>query len=333
MFKRLSIFLLTLALVSLISFTGPALAAGDTLLIKFASVDVEDSAVGIGMSRFKEYVEEASKGAIKVELYFNGQLGGDRQSAESILLGTLDMSVVDAGVLGAYDGAFNVLAMPYAFASKEAAYKAVDGELGRVLRERGKKSEFYLWTYTDGGTRHIANSKRPVNTLADMAGLKMRVPEVKITIDFMTAFGTTPTPISFSETYTALQQGVVDGMENPIELLYTSKFMEVMTHLTLTAHSETFIPLITSTAFEQKLTDEQRRIITEGAAAQLKANREAIASSEAGYLEEMKAQGKQVVELTPEAKQAFVDAVQPVYQKYEKIIGQEIIDLARSFNQ
>jgi len=336
MVKRLTVVLLTLTLSLGLSVFGSdqsALAAAkEKLVIKFASVDVDDSAVGIGMTAFKNYVEKASDGAMTVELYFNGQLGGDRQSAESVLLGTLDMSVVDAGILGVYDGAFNILAMPYAFESKDAVYRAMDGELGRVLSERAQKAGFYIWTYTDAGTRHIANSKRPINTLADLKGLKMRVPEVTITLDFMSAFGCNPTPINFSETYTSLQQGVVDGMENPIELLYTSKFMEVMTYLTLTAHSETVIPLITSIEFERKLTPEQRRIIAEGAAAQQKANRESIAKSETEYLKEMKAQGKQVIELTPEAKEGFINAVKPVYKKYEKAIGQDIIDLAHSFN-
>ena len=326
--KHIMILLITLIIALSVGASEMPCNSADGLVIQYASVDVEDSAVGIGMLAFKKYVEDASGGAIKVDLYFNGQLGGDRQSAESILLGTLDMSVVDVGIMGAYNGAFFIVSMPYTFPTKQSCYNALDGELGEALLEKANEAGFHIWGWVDAGTRHIANSVKQINTISDLKGLKMRVPESSITVDFMKAFGTNPTPISFSETYTALQQHVVDGMENPIELLYTSKFMEVMNYLTLTAHTETAMPHITSSTFEQKLTDEQRKIIRGGAKAQQDANRKAIAESEAVYQQEMLKQGKIITELSDERKQEFVEAVKPVYEKYRTIIGENILEIA-----
>jgi tripartite ATP-independent transporter DctP family solute receptor len=285
------------------------------------------------MLAFKDYVEKASNGNITVEMYFGGQLGGDRQNLENVLLNTVQFTVSDAGVMAGYNPAFYVLSMPYMFTDKESYYEALDGELGDALKEEASESGFQLFGFGDCGSRHIANSKREVRTPTDMAGLKIRVPESEINIAFIEALGANATPISFSETYTALQQKVTDGLENPIELLYTSKFMEVQQYLTLTSHIETPLTLVTSIEFFNSLSDEYKQIIKDGAQAQVEANRKALAESEAIYYQNMIDEGKTITELTKEEMQLFRDALRPVYEQFTPKVGEGIVTIAEKYQK
>ncbi|GAB1475534.1 TRAP transporter substrate-binding protein [Bacillota bacterium] len=307
--------------------------AGEKLTIKYSSVDVEDSAIGIGMLAFKDYVERESNGNITCEMYFNGQLGGDRQNLENVLLNTVQFTVSDSGVTAGYNPAFYVLSMPYMFTDKASYYEALDGELGDVLVSEAAESGFELLGFGDCGSRHLANSKREIRTPADASGLKIRVPESEINIAFIQALGASPTPISFSETYTALQQKVVDGLENPIELLYTCNFMEVQKYLTLTAHIETPLTLVTSKEFFNGLSDEYKDIIREAAKVQVAANRKAIAESESVYYQKMLDEGKIITELTADEMQKFRDALRPVYEEFTPKVGEDIVAIAEKYQK
>jgi tripartite ATP-independent transporter DctP family solute receptor len=223
--------------------------------------------------------------------------------------------------------------MPYIFTDKESYYEALDGELGDALKEEALESGFKLLGFGDAGSRHIANSKREIRTPDDVKGLKIRVPESEINIAFIEALGASPTPINFSETYTSLQQKVVDGLENPIELLYTSKFMEVQQYLTLTSHIETPLVLVTSKEFFDGLSDEYKKIIEEGAKAQQEANRKALAESEAIYYQKMLDEGKTITELTEEEMQLFRDALRPVYEKFKPRAGEDIVAIAEKYQK
>lgn len=303
------------------------------LVIRYGSADAEDTAVVQGILAFKEYVETASKGSITVEPYINGVLGGDRELCEALQLGTVDMTVVLGGILANYDPVLNIFSVPYLFESKQATYDAVDGEFGQALAKRIEAINFKLMGWGDAGTYQVANSVKPVASLADIKGVSLRVPEIKADIEFFKATGAAPTPISFSETYTALEQGVVDGLELPVELMYCSKLMEPVKYLTLTGHSESIFPALMSLDFWNKMTPEQQQIVMDGMKVQIEKNRELAQAAEEKYIKEFKKMGGTVTVLSDEAKQEFIKVGEQIQDKFAPQVGADLIELAKSYNK
>jgi tripartite ATP-independent transporter DctP family solute receptor len=306
--------------------------SNQTLTIRYGSADAKDAAVVQGIFAFKDYVEKASNGSIKVEPHINGVLGGDRELCEALQLGTVDMTVVMGGILANYDEVFNIFSMPYLFESKQASYDAVDGEFGKVLAKKIEDINFKLVGWGDGGTYQVANSTKPITSVEDMRGISLRVPEISADIDFFKALGAAPTPISFAETYTALEQGVVDGLELPVELMYCSKLMEPVTYLTLTGHSESIFPALMSMDLWNKLTEEQRKIIMEGMEVQVQKNREVALQGEEEYMQAFKDMGGSIYKLTDEERQKFIKVGDQIQQKYVSSIGADLLELAKSYN-
>jgi tripartite ATP-independent transporter DctP family solute receptor len=330
------VLIITMALVVLVTGCGkdPANSgeSNKSLTIRYGSADAEDAAVVQGILAFKEYVEDASNGSIKVETYINGVLGGDRELCEALQLGTVDMTVVMGGILANYDKTLNIFSMPYLFESKQASYDAVDGELGKILAQKIENINFKLVGWGDGGTYQVANSVKPITSVADMRGVSLRVPEIELDIEFFKALGAAPTPISFSETYTALEQGVVEGLELPVELMYCSKLMEPVKYLTLTGHSESIFPALMSMDFWNKLSEEQQKIIMDGMKVQVQKNREVALKGEQEYIQAFKDKGGSVHVLTNEEKAGFIKVGEKVQEKYASTVGADLIKLAKSYN-
>lgn len=304
-----------------------------SLTIRYGSADAEDAAVVQGILAFKEYVENASNGSIKVETYINGVLGGDRELCEALQIGTVDMTVVMGGILANYDKTLNIFSMPYLFESKQASYDAVDGEFGKILAQKIEKKNFKLVGWGDGGTYQVANSVKPINSVEDMRGVSLRVPEIELDIEFFKALGASPTPISFSETYTALEQGVVAGLELPVELMYCSKLMEPVNYLTLTGHSESIFPALMSMDFWNKLSTEQQKIVMDGMKVQVQKNREVALKGEQEYIQAFKDKGGSVHVLTDEQKLGFIKVGEKIQEKYASTVGIDLIELAKSYNK
>lgn len=343
--RKLLTMLLVLVMVTAIMLTGcseqdnepagtddPNEPSNEVVKIRYGSADAEDAAVVQGILAFKEYVEDASNGTIEIETYTNGVLGGDRELCEGLQLGTVDMTVVLGGVLGNYDPALNIFTMPYLFESKQACYDAYDGELGTILADKIEQVNFKLMGWGDGGTYHVANSIREIKSVEDMNGLKLRVPEIEMNIDFFKEMGATPTPVSFSETYTALEQGVVDGLENAVELMYLTKLMEPVDYLTLTSHSESIFPALMSLDFWNNLSEEHKTIVMEGMEVQIKVNRANAATAEEKYIAAFIADGGKVYELTDAEKQGFIDAGKKIQEQYGDVVSRDVIKLADSYN-
>ena len=158
--------------------------SGSPVVIKYSSVDVADSAIGMGMTAFKDYVETTSNGRIVVDLYFNGQLGDDTTNMEGVLINTVQMTVADPGVVATWSPAFSCLSLPYVFSDYDSYFNALDNELGSVLATKANEQGFALLGFGECGARHILNSKREIHTPADMKGLKIRVPESEVAIAF-----------------------------------------------------------------------------------------------------------------------------------------------------
>ena len=283
---------------------------------------------------FEKYVEAESGGAIQVEIHPNSVLGGDEAMLESVAMGTLTMVAPSASVMNTYVPAFGILAMPYLFTSPEDAFAAVDGELGQLLDQKLLDANVGLTNlgYNFNGIRNMTNDSRPVHTVEDLAGLKMRCMSNEMFVTMFDLMGANATPMSFSELFTALQQGTVDGEENPASLIYESKFQEVQKYLSTTEHIYDFCTIIINTDFYNGLDEQAKAIVDKGAQDYLvDYQRELEVTENDEYIQRLADEGMEVTYLTDEEKATFVDAVAPMYDTAAEDFGQDVMDAVAQY--
>ncbi len=306
----------------------------ETYTIKIGHVEPEERSSHQAALEFKDYVEKESDGKIKVEIHPNAVLGGDVQLTEAVALGTLEMAIPATSVLTMYSNDFGVLDMPFLFNTPEAGFNALDGELGERLTAKLKEVGIDCLGYGFNGSRSLTNSKRPIHEPADLKGLKVRVMESPVFIDLFKTLGANATPMSFSELFTALQQKTVDAQENPPSLIYTSRFQEVQSYLSLTNHVYNYLGMIINADFLNSLPAEYKTLVEEaGRKFLVERQRELELRDTDLYIEKLREAGMEVNEITPENNKKFQEALQPMYEKYEKELGQDIFDLARKYNK
>ncbi len=328
-----------LGLVALLAFVfGGIFAlpseAAKSYTIKVAYVVPETQSTHLAaVEVFKPYVEEASKGRIKVDLYPNGSLGGDRQAIESVQLGTIEMTIPAVAVLSGFEPQFQIFDLPFLFKSKAAAYKALDGDLGETLSAKLIPLGMRNLAYAENGFRHITNNRQPIHKPEDLQDLKIRTMENPVHMATFRSLGANPTPISFGELYTALQQHTVDAEENPIPLVYSSKFYEVQKYYSLTGHVYAATVLLMNDNFFNSLPEELQKVVMDGAAKYREYQRKLNAEQEGAMLDKLKATGMKVNEVTPEEKEAFIEKTLPVYDQFEKELGKDLIELAKEANK
>ena len=318
----------------LCSLAAPSFAANKVYKIKLAYLPPEAQSTHIGArDYFKKYVEEKSKGQIIVELYPNGVLGGDRQVIEAVQLGTIHMTIPAAAVLSGFEPKFQVLDFPYLFKDKASAYRALDGDLGKKLNSLLLPLGMRNLVFAENGFRHTTNNRAPIYKPEDMKGLKIRTMESPVHIASFKALGANPTPMNFGELYTALQQKTVDAMECPIPLIYTSKFYEVQRYCSLTGHFYAATAVLINENYFQSLPKDLQKIIQDGANLFRKEQRKLSEKQDSEMLEALKKAGMKVNDITPEQKKLFINATQPVYREFKKLVGQDLLDMARKANK
>ena len=281
---------------------------------------------------FKTHVEEASGGRIKVDLYPNNQLGGERQMIEGLTLGTIEMGVISPAIVAGFIPSWQVFDLPYLFKDRETAYRALDGALGDRLKADSLKKGIRTFTFAENGVRQVTNNRGPVNKPEDFAGMKIRVMENPVHMATFKAFGANPTPISFGELYTALHQKTVDGQDNPATVVYSSKFYEVQKYLSLTGHVYAPSSMLISEVYFKKLPADIQQILVEGAEKYRDYERKLCSDNEIVLIEEMQKAGVEVNEVSPENKQIFMERTKDIYDQFKDKIGADVIELARSFN-
>jgi len=318
---------LCLAVLFLVIFAFPAFAAQYTIKIGTIQPDSHPDCV-LMREVFKSYVEKNSGGRIKVELYPNAQMGGDREMAEAVQVGILQMALPVTSITANFEKSFNVVELPYLFTTRESAFKALDGELGKELDNRLLRTGMMNLGYFENGFRHITNNKRPIYSPSDLKGMKIRTMEVPPHIAFFKKLGANPTPMSFGELYTALQQGTVDGQENPIVLIHDSRFYEVQKYCSLTGHVFSVVHILTNKSFMDSLPADLQQVVKEGARRFISKHREVMPQEEQKLIVELRNKGMQINDLTPEQKKPFVEAAHSIYDQFKGEIGEDIISLA-----
>lgn len=275
--------------------------------------------------KFKELVEAESNKEITVDIYPNGQVGGDRELTEAVQAGIVDMTAPVVEVMAGWDPAFSVPGLPYTFADRDAALNALYGDFGNQLLAKAEIFGLKGLGWMENGIRNITSNKQAVHKPSDLDGVKIRTMQVEAHMDAFAAMGANPTPMSFNEVYSALQQGVVDAQENPLGHIYSSRFYEVQDFLTLSGHVYSTHMVLANPDFYASLSDEDRKLIDSALKRAIDHQQEVIAKEEQEQLAAIKAAGVTIVELTPEELAEFQKVTAPIREKYTKLVEPELM--------
>ncbi len=328
-FKKSSLMIGMVTLVAA-AFTLPAFA--DT--IKFGHVAPPFHGQAKGVDAFAAYVKEKTQGKIDIATFPAGQLGGERSMAEQVQAGTLQMASLTTAVLQNFVPQCAILDMPFIFPDRKTAYATLDDtDVQEKIFSYFPKKGFTAIGWTENEIRDFTNNKRPVHTPEDIRGLKVRVMNSPVYLDTFKQLGASPVGIPFPETYNALQTGVIDAQENPILTSVLMKFTEVTKYVTRTQHCLTECIIVVGTDYWESLAPAERQIFRDAAKLAIETNRsvnaglhQALPKSNISIAQYAKDNGIEIIDLTPEEREAFRVAMTPVWNKYRKKIGDDIFD-------
>jgi TRAP-type transport system periplasmic protein len=289
--------------------------------LKFGTQNPVGHPIVQGMEKFKSIVETKSGGKIKVNLFPAAQLGNDQFHVSGVQGGTIEMSVMNSGILASQVPAFAIFDFPFMFESEAVADKIVDGTFGKKMHARLEEKGIVGIGYWELGFRNMTNSKKALSKVEDVAGLKLRVIPNPINLDWVKALDANPTPLPFPELYGALENKAVDGQENPIPKLF-----EVQKHLALTKHVYNPQSVMVSKKFWDTLTADEKKLFNdaaqEAAVFQRATNRAAVGKD----LDDLRKAGMQITEFAPAETAKFVEKMKPVITKYAANVGPEVVN-------
>lgn len=270
-----------------------------------------------------KYVNENTDGNITIDLFPAEVLGSDKQMAEMIKMGTLDMQIAPQGVLSNYEPKLAAIGLPFLFDSNEQAAKLLDGPMGEEIAADLPKQGIRVLAYWENGMRHTTNNIRPINTPKDLEGMKIRTPDDKMTISIYKALGANPAPLAYSELYMALSQGVFDGQENPVVNIHASKLYEVQKYISFTNHKYECKGFIISEATWKKLSPEYQKVITDAAKKYAILNRQMFAEQDKELRKDLEAKGMKLN--TPDLE-PFREATISVYDEWKEKLGEDFVN-------
>lgn len=265
---------------------------------------------------FKNYVEEKSGGDLVIDIFPAGQLGKGKDLLTGTRLGTIDMTMAGNPWMTGFNPVQNVLDIPFIFDDHAHVYRVLDGEVGEKLFASMEEHDLKGIAFWEIGFRNVINSKRPIETVADLKGLKIRTTGNKAHIQAFKLLGANPQPMPFGEVYLALQTGVVDGTEHPVNEIYAMKFHEVTDHLSLTRHAYTAMVVTMNLDRWKSLSPEQQQIVMDGAAAATRFQRDLLKQENANRLQLLKDSGMKVIEDIDRApmREMVYDTVKTTYE-------------------
>ncbi len=315
------------------------------MTVKFGHVAPPGHGQTVGIDYFAKYVFERTNGEVEIRTFPMGQLGGERSMTEQVQSGTIQIASITSAVLSNFVPQTAILDLPFLFPDRRTAYAVLGSEIREKLFSYFPAKGFVAIGFTENEFRDITNSKRPIKRPADLQGLKIRTIESPIFIDTYKQLGANPVPMPFPEIYNALQQGVIDGQENPLYTSVLMKFTEVNKYATISGHLLTECFIIVNKDWWDKLSPQLKKIMKDAAYQTEVVNRghtlqdmvalKKMATFEKdtckevpgpSFYEVLKKQQVQVYELTKEDKEEFKKAVEPVYKKYRDIVGADLFD-------
>jgi C4-dicarboxylate-binding protein DctP len=311
---------------------APGTPGGPPIVVRFTHVAADFTPKGQAARTFADLVNGRSDGRLEVQVFPSGQLFGDRDEIEALQANNVQFIAPSIGKLISFDPRFQIGDLPFLFSDNAAEGRFWAGEAGRGLLSSLAPQDIVGLTTWPNGMRQLMNRTRPIHTPADTNGLKMRIPSGGVLVDTLEAFGAGASVIPFTDVYTALQQGVVDGTIATFDNIEVEKYAEVLRYLTVANVNSLSYGVLVNKTFWDGLPPDLRQILSDAMD-----EATALARTLATELDE-KAMASltasiDVVVLTPEERQLFVNASQEVWTKYTPILGQDLLDAAQSVNE
>jgi len=316
--RRRSLIIIFLACILILTLSGLAMARN----YKLGHVGPPTHPYHLGALKFAELVKQRTNGAIVIDAFPSSQIGNERDLIEGLPLGTVDFVLTSTGPMSSFEPKFGAPDLPFIFRDLNHAYKVLDGEVGNLLYKSLEPKGIKGLSWFENGFRQITNSRRPINKPEDLKGLKLRTMENPIHVAFFRLLGVNPTPMAFGEVFSALEQKVVDGQENPVGAILAAKFYEVQKYLAMTGHVYTAVPLMASLKLFNSFTPEQQKIILDAAREASAYERGLLAEQERTGLADLQKQG---MVITYPDRTKLREATAPVYKQFESSIGPDLI--------
>ena len=311
------------AAIAAVSF-GISQAQAADFNFTFAHVLIEDTPNGQAALRFKEEVEEKSDGRISIEVLPAAQVGGDVEIIEQIQMGLVDIGIPPTATLGNFEPRMQILDLPFLLPDYDTMVEVLDGDVGREILDTLDDDNMYGVNFWGAGFRHISNNVRPIETPEDLGEIRMRTMQAPIIISTYENLGANATAMAFTEVYNGLQQGVVEGQENPLANIYTMRFYEVQDYLSLTNHAYHGYAAVMNSNSWNSLPDDLKEVMIEAIDNGREASRELTLQDEERILQEIESEIA-INEITDEAREDFIEASMPVHEEYEGVVTTDLL--------
>ncbi|WP_050525759.1 TRAP transporter substrate-binding protein [Pseudorhodobacter aquimaris] len=313
---------------AVVAIGGPAFAQTE---IKMGYALAPDSHYGVAAKKFEEVLLGETGDQFKVTHFPSSGLGGEREVIEGLQIGTIEATIVSSGTLANFVPDTGVFDIPFLFSGLDHARAVLDGPIGQDILAKFDNVGLHGLAWGEQGFRHITNNRNPIHTPADVEGLKIRTMENPVHLAAFDAMGAAPTPMAWPEVVSSLQQGVIDGQENPLSVIVSVKLNEVQKYLTISGHVYSPAMLLVSKPFWEGLDDTQKAAVEKAATEAAVAMRGFVDDVETTGVETLKERGMEVNALTAEEKAAFQASIKSAYEGYYETYGQELVDSIVSF--
>jgi len=324
MFKKIALSLLILGTAfSAVFAEGQKEKSNEPIVLKLGHGVQLTHPAHLAAEKFAQDVQKGTNGRVKIDVYPNRQLGEERDMVEGLQIGTVDFTIVSTGPLGGFVPEVGVVDLPFLFSSSEHAYKVLDGEIGQKIFKKFEPSGIIGLSFMENGWRSISTSTKKIEKPEDLKGLKIRTMENKVHMAAFETMGAAPIPMVWGEVYTSLQQGVIDGQENPPVILATNALWEVQKYYALTKHFYTPQVFLMSKISADKLSDAEMTVIRKAAKDATDYQRQLMKDQTAGYLKTLTDHGMEVYDVD---RSLFQKASRPVYDQYQGVFGKDLID-------
>ncbi|WP_304308019.1 TRAP transporter substrate-binding protein [Pseudacidovorax intermedius] len=312
--------------VAAVALAAAGMAPAQTRTIKFANQNAKGHPIVLGMEKFAELVDKKSGGRLKVQVFPGGVLGSDQANVSALQGGTLEMASMNSGIFSSLVKDFAIYDFPFLFGNAREADAVVDGPFGQNLHKKLEDKGLIGLAYYELGFRQLTNSKRPIQKVEDIAGLKLRVIPSPINVDWVKALGANPTPLPFPELYAALEQKAVDGQENPVATIKGAKLYEVQKYMTITNHQYNPQSVVISKKFWEQLPPADQKILKEAAVESAQYERTQSRAMLQSGLEDLKKSGMEVNELSAAEVTKLREKMKPVIAKNSASVGEGTVE-------
>jgi tripartite ATP-independent transporter DctP family solute receptor len=308
------------------SVAGLAGAANAQQEVKIGYALATTSHYGVAAAKWQEVVEAGTDGRYVFRHFPSSGLGGEREVIEGLQIGTVEATIVSSGTLSNFVAETGVFDIPFLFRDLAHARTVLDGPIGQDILTKFDGAGLVAVAWGEQGFRHITNNRNSIAAPADVAGMKLRTMENPIHKTAVQTLGAAPTPMAWPEVMGALEQGTIDGQENPLSVITSAKLSEVQKYLTVSGHVYSPAMLLVSPDFWNSLSDADKEVFMKGATEAVVAMRGFVDNAESSGVEQLKAAGMDVGELSSEQKAAFQQQLAPAYEEYYKTYSKDLID-------